>query len=208
MHMILLTGILLFTPAALADNGPSAPPAPADAPLRKQDSNLDFNLLSEPAKNPATTAPSAELVYEVAHRRRMLQLHQALGFATLASLAATDIVGQLNLNDKYGGGGVTNQYELLHIGLATLTLGLFTSVAALGIFAPTPYPKPLQWDTALVHKLFMSVAALGMLTQVVLGILASAHEGSVSQTNFVTWHQVSGYVSLGAMAGGATVLLF
>jgi hypothetical protein len=201
-----LSGVLLT--AALAQALPKDAPLIAQAPTLSPPSGTDlgFSLLDEPAKE--TPAQSAAVAHKVAQRRQMLQLHQVLGLSTLGLMAVTDVVGQLNLDDKYGGGGGTNQYELLHIGLATATLGLFTAVGMLGLFAPAPYEKAFHWDTATFHKMFMSLATAGMVAQVVLGILMSTEQGHINQRDFATWHQVTGYTTLGSMAAGASVFVF
>jgi hypothetical protein len=201
-----LSGVLLLAglAKALPSDAPVAKkPAPAKPPSAQ---DLNFNLLEEPVKEPNPT--HADVAQAVAKRRQMLQLHQVLGLTTLGFLAATDIVGQLNLDDKYGGGGDTSHYELLHVGLATATLGLFATVGILGLFAPTPYEKTFHWDTATFHKAFMLLATAGMVTQVILGILMATEQGNVNQRDFATWHQVTGYTTFGAMAVGASVLAF
>src|SRR5205085_9424852 len=68
-------------------------------------------------------------------------LHQFLGLATWAGLAATEVVGQLDLNDKYRGGGDTGRYQTLHLSLALSTTALFSAVGLLGVFAPVPFEK-------------------------------------------------------------------
>jgi hypothetical protein len=200
---VLLTAALAH---ALPKDAPLLAQMPTPAPAPPSATDLNFNLLEEPPKE----APpgSAQLAQKVAERRQMLRLHQILGLTTLGLLAATDVVGQLNLDDKYGGGGGTNKYELLHIGLATTTLGLFTAVGMLGLFAPTPYEKTFHWDTATFHRMFMLLSTAGMVAQVVLGILMSTEQGNINQRDFATWHQVTGYATLGSMAAGASILVF
>jgi hypothetical protein len=197
----------------------AAAPAPRDALLEQPPPQAaqqevpprgdDFELLP-PEKPPdaAAVARQAELTHELARRRQMLRLHQLGGFATLATMTATVVIGQLNYNDKYGGGGDTGRYRLTHQVLAYTTAGVFTGTGVLALFAPSPFEKPLRFDTATLHKTAMLVATTGMVAQVVLGILTARHEGSVSQRDFALAHQIVGYTTLAATAAGFGVLFF
>ena len=119
-------------------------------PSRPED---DFELLP-PEKPPdaAAVARQAELSRTLSTRRQILRLHQLGGFATLATMTATVIVGQLNYMDKYGGGGDTGKYRLTHQVLAYSTSGVFAATGLLALFAPSPFDKPLRFDTATLHK--------------------------------------------------------
>jgi len=180
-------------------------PAQQGAP-RPQD---DFELLP-PEKPPdaAAAAQQAELTRALTRRRQMLRLHQLGGFVTLATMTATVVFGQLNYNDKYGGGGDTGRYRLTHQVLAYGTSGVFAATALLAVFAPSPFDKPFRLDTATLHKAAMLVATTGLLAQVVLGILTANSEGKTSQRDFALAHQIVGYTTLAATAAGFTVLLF
>jgi hypothetical protein len=169
----------------------------------------DFDLLP-PEKPPdaAAVARQAELTRALTRRREMLRLHQLGGFATLATLAATVVVGQLNYIDKYGGGGDTGRYRFSHQVLAYTTSGVFAATGLLALFAPSPFEKPLRLDTATLHKASMIVATAGMVTQVVLGVVTAHSEGKVSQRDFALAHQIVGYTTLVATGAGFTVLLF
>ncbi len=166
-------------------------------------SQLDFNLLGAP-KEKADPA----LQHRIEMRRTMLTLHQGFGIATLAALAATTIVGQLDFNDRFRGGGDTGKYHGWHAGLAYGTSALFLTTGLLALLAPKPYPKPVRLDTALLHKIAMGTAAAGMITQIVLGIVSRGQAGSVSERNLATAHQIVGYATLGAMTTGVVVLFF
>jgi hypothetical protein len=200
------------TPPA-AEPAPSARP-PADPPVAEpQAPSLDFDLLDEePKPDAAAQAAQAEQAARiekmVAQRRGMLTLHQGLGMATLAGLAGTAVVGQLAFNDKYRGGGDTGRWFPLHVGLLATTTALFTTVGMLGVLAPVPYEKKFRWDTAVLHKIFMSVAALGMLTELVLGLVTHNSDGQLHQVDLATAHQVIGYTTLGAMTAGTLTLFF
>ena len=175
-------------------------------PSRPED---DFELLP-PEKPPdaAAVARQAELSRTLSTRRQILRLHQLGGFATLATMTATVIVGQLNYMDKYGGGGDTGKYRLTHQVLAYSTSGVFAATGLLALFAPSPFDKPLRFDTATLHKAAMLVATTGMVAQVVLGMVTAKSEGKVSQRDFALAHQIVGYTTLAATAAGFSVLFF
>ncbi|WP_375769044.1 hypothetical protein NR798_46495 [Archangium gephyra] len=194
-------------PPEKSEPEPAAQP-PADAPVQQSEPDMDFDLLepSPAAETPKLVDP--ELEKAIAARRTMLTLHQGLGLATLTTLAATVVVGQLHFNDRYRGGGDTHRFDAWHTGLVIGSSTLFTSTGLLGLFAPTPFKKELRLDTITLHKLFVSLATAGMLTQVVLGIVTGNHEGKLSQVDLVTAHQVVGYATLGAVGAGALMIVF
>lgn len=183
-------------------------PAPEDAPTA-EDPSLDFDLL-EPAAPPAAIDTKADeaLERQVNQRRTMLTVHQALGIATWTGLLATEVVGQLELNDKYRGGGDPERLAELHLGLALGTTVLFSSVALLGVLAPVPFKRKEGFSTVSLHKLMMAVATAGMLTQVGLGLYTNSREGNLDQRAFAQAHQIVGYTTLGAMTVGAVSLVF
>jgi hypothetical protein len=189
----------------------ASPPKAGDAPRQEtaQEPSLDFDLLDSPVDATAAVQVDPELEAKVARRRTMLKLHQGLGFGMAAGLVATTVVGQLHFNDRYRGGGDSGRYRVLHRGLVIGTSTLFTSVGLLGLLSPEPYEKKgLRLDTATVHKLFMSLATAGMLTQVVLGLVTRSQEGNLSQVNLATAHQAAGYATIGAVSAGVITLFF
>jgi hypothetical protein len=171
---------------------------------------MDFDLLepSPAAEAPRLVDPALEKA--IATRRTMLTVHQGLGLATLTTLAATIVVGQLHFNDRYRGGGDTGRFDAWHTGLVIGSSSLFAGTGLLGLFAPTPFKKELRLDTITLHKVFVSLATAGMLTQVVLGLVTSSRdqEGKLSQVDFATAHQVVGYATLGAVGAGALMIVF
>jgi hypothetical protein len=169
----------------------------------------DFDLLpKEAAPDPAAVARQKELESKLALRRRMLQLHQLGGFVTLGGLALTAVLGQLNYNDKYGGGGDTGKYYQWHRWTAVTTATVFAGTAALAVFAPSPLPKPVRLDTVTLHKIALFTASAGMVTQIVLGIVTASKEGKISQRDFALAHQIVGYTTVVASFAGFTVLAF
>jgi hypothetical protein len=169
----------------------------------------DFNLLA-PEKKPdaAALARQARIQREVQRRRTLLQLHQIGGYATLATVTATVVLGQLNYIDKYGGGGDVGTYRTPHRLVAYTAAGVFAATGILAVIAPNPFDKPLRLDTATLHKAAMIVATAGMATQIVLGIMTAGKEGSVAQRDFALAHQIVGYTTLAATAAGFLVLTF
>jgi len=155
-----------------------------------------------------TASQQEELTRKVQSRRRILQAHQALGFVTLAGLAATLVIGQLNYQDKYGGGGDTGRFYPAHLGLAASTTALFATTGILALAAPNPYPKPVRFDAALVHKLSMALATAGMVAQSVLGPITASREGKLDQRDWALAHLVTGYATFGFMATGVLAFVF
>lgn len=202
MRITAMLALLLCGPTALADEG--APPADAEKPDLSP--SLDFDLLPPP---PAAAAPSdPALDRAVARRRTMLTLHQGLGIATWSALVATSVVGQLDFDDRFRGGGDTGRWHGAHRALALSTSALFLGTGLLALLAPEPYAKKARLDTATLHKISMAIAAVGMATQIVLGLSARSAAGSLRERDLATAHQITGYATLGAMTVGAVVLLF
>jgi hypothetical protein len=182
-----------------------SPPKPKPPPTTPPKSD-DVNLLPEEAKPDA--AATARLETQLTTRRTMLGWHQVGGFATLGSLTATVVLGQLNYTDKYGGGGDTGKYYQWHRWVAITSATIFAGTAALAVFAPSPIARPARLDTATLHKVSMAVASAGMVTQIILGIVTASKEGQPVQRDFAMAHQIIGYTTLAATATGFAVLTF
>lgn len=197
------------TQAPPAEAKPAETP-PSDAPVKQsEEPSMDFDLL-EPSQTSAESPRliDPEMERAIAQRRTMLTIHQAMGLTMAATLTATIIVGQLNLDDRYRGGGDTGRFKGWHTGLVIASSSLFAGTGLLGVLAPTPFKKELRLDTITLHKIFMSLATVGMLTQVVLGLVTANREGQLSQVDLVTAHQIIGYASLGAVGAGALMIVF
>lgn len=187
-----------------------APPGPEIAPSGK----LDFDFFAtEDAGSPGLKGlanPDPDFEERVHRRRWMLKTHQALGMTTWALMAATVIVGQLNYNQLYGGGGST-KWMGLHTILVIATSTTFLGAGTMAILAPKPYPKPLRFDPGLVHRIATTGATLGMLTQIGLGIFthlrAQAGNPHERQTLART-HQIVGYSTFGLLTVAGTVWIF
>lgn len=204
-----LSLLLLAAPAraqASESKASDAPVQPAGEP------SMDFDLLETPpvaAEAPRLVDP--ELDAAIARRRTMLTLHQGLGLATAASMAATIVVGQLHFDDRYRGFGDTGRYRDLHRGLVIGSSSLFASTGLLGmlsLLSPTTSKRELRWDTITFHKLFMSLATVGMLSQLALGLVTVRSEGQLSQVTLARTHQAVGYATMGCLTAGALMIVF
>jgi hypothetical protein len=190
-------------PPEEAPKKPERPPEKEQPKAEPGQPGLEFDLLPPPKEK-----GNPELERQVKTRRQMLELHQAAGFATWAALTATVIVGQLNFNDRFRGGGDTGKYNTWHVGLAAGTSALFAGTGLLALLAPKPYPTPGRLDTATLHKILMGAATAGMVTQIVLGVVARGQTGSTSERSIATAHQIVGYTTLGIYSAGVVVFVF
>jgi hypothetical protein len=201
-------GPQLQSPPAPAQSPPAPPQSPPAAPAPTKPSD-DFDLLPpEKVPDAATHAQEEETQRQLGRRRTMLQLHQAFGFATIASVGAAVVLGQLNYNDKYGGGGDTGRFRAAHGVAAYASATIFATTGVLALLAPSPFDKPLRIDTGTLHKTSMAVATAGMAAEIVLGILTGTKEGRISQRDVALAHQIIGYTTLAATTTGFLVLTF
>jgi hypothetical protein len=173
---------------------------------------FDFSL-GEKKKSPEQEAQekekNAKIDSSVKVRRRLLLTHQALGFATLAVFAAQLVIGQLHYQDKYGREGTyTNRFEEAHLALGITTATLFAGTGIAALAAPNPYPKPIKFDAALVHKLSMALAAAGMVTQIILGPITAHRDGKLDQRDFAVAHLAIGYTTFAFMSAGVLSYVF
>ena len=194
-----------------SQNPPSANPA---QPAAKGD--MDFDLFDDkPKLDPAAQAAEARKIAEIDRkvklRRQILTAHQAIGFTTLAVMAATVILGQVNYVARYGGlnnGQDYDRFQNAHLGLSISTSALFTTLGILGLAAPNPYPKPIKADAALVHKVSMALATAGMVTQLILGPITAIYGGKLEQRDMALGHVITGYATFGFMSAGVLAYVF
>ena len=191
---------------------------PAKAKQPKQPKQpLDFDFFGDKAAGDGTGDSAgenpdlaAEREQQSQTRRWMLKTHQTLGIATWALMAATVTVGQLNYNQLYGGGG-TNKWQGTHQILVLSTSVAFAATAAFSIFAPTPYKKPLHFDSGLVHRIAVIGASLGMVTEGLLGWWTTHQANAGNPNNLRTMaraHQIVGFTTFGFLTIAGTVWLF
>ena len=205
------TGVAV--PSTMSPSQPSGPRATPASPAG-QSSEMSFDLFGDQTKkSPLDEAREqeriAKLERKVHLRRQLLRWHVALGFVTLAALAATDIIGQLNYQDKFAATGTdAGTFATVHEGLAIGTTGLFAATGILALAAPNPYPKPIKLDAALVHKLAMALATACFVTQVVLGPISAISDGKLYQRDLAVAHLVTGYGAFAFMAAGVLAYVF
>ena len=195
-------------PAANAATGGAAAGAPAPA------ADLNFDLFDDKKPTVEQQAADAKKILALEKksriRRRVIAAHQAIGFATLALLATTVVLGQLNYYDKFASGGdYTGKFDTPHYVLSVGATAGFTVTGLLGLFAPNPYPKPIHFDTALVHKIAMTIAAACFAAEIVLGpVSAQFAPGRLDQRALAQAHLGLGYAAMGFMTIGTLVYVF
>jgi hypothetical protein len=193
----LLDGPLTLSSATLPDLRVLALAAQEPGP------SLDFDLLGEA---PTPAAPKEDPALKT--RRKMLNLHQGLGIGLLALQVAVTVTGQLNYNDKFTVGENTDKYKLTHKVLSYVDVAAFAAVGGIALFAPRDKNAPPGgFGRSTVHKISMAVAAVGMATQVVLGVYTVNREGFVDQQQFARAHLAVGYATLAAMLVGVGALV-
>lgn len=194
-----------------ASDTPKAQQAPTSKPSTQApapQSEDDFDLL-EPVETAAAAQVDPELERRISRRRTMLKLHQGLGLAMAGGLVGTTVLGQIQFNRSFRGGGDDRALLAWHKGFVIGTSALFATVGTLGLLAPEPFEKDTsRWDTIAFHKLFMAIATVGMVTQAILGIAATNNYGNLSEVDLATAHQVVGYATLGAVMAGIVSLTF
>lgn len=203
-------------PGEKQDGPPPEDKVPTDKVPTKEKKPLDFDFFAgQGAANGGSgamsDANSSEIEEKVHTRRWMLKTHQTLGIATWVLLAGTVVVGQFNYNQLYGGGGGSQKWQTPHRVLVLSTSVAFAATAAFALFAPTPYPKPLRFDTGLVHRIAVIGATLGMLSEGVLGWVTTHQADSGNPQHLATMarvHQIIGYSTLGFLTIAGTVWLF
>lgn len=187
--------------SAAQEPGSTATPGSASEP------GLDFDLLT-PESEASVGLLDPNLEGQLKTRRTMLKLHQGLGLAMAGGLTAATVLGQIQFNRSFRGHGDNRSLLAWHRGVVIGTSVLFATVATLGVLAPDPVEREFQWNTVTFHKIFMSLATAGMITQAVLGILATSSYGELREPKLATAHQVVGYATLGCVAAGIVTLTF
>ncbi|MGB8930967.1 MAG: hypothetical protein WCC48_06925, partial [Anaeromyxobacteraceae bacterium] len=186
-------------PAAAPPNLTVEPPpdltVPPPPPLQEL-------LLAQPPARDVALEASAE------RRRALLTAHQAAGIAAWALMGATVVVGQLDYNDLYGGGGGTQRYQSSHRTLVAASTATFAFTGILALAAPGPGPGQRRAGTSTVHKSAMAITTLGILSEIVLGLWTARAPGNVDQPRLARAHQALGYATFGAMTVGAVTLVF
>jgi cytochrome b561 len=194
-----------------AEGKPTAVKPAEDKPAEVKQP-LDFDFFGDGGAAGGDLSPDADDLTRRSHTRRwMLQTHQTLGLATWVLMAATVTIGQLNYNQLWGNGGGSRKWQSPHQYLVLSTSVAFAATAAFAIFAPTPYKKPLGFDTGLLHRIAAIGATLGMVTEGLVGWLTThqANAGNPNNTrNLARTHQIVGYATFGFLTIAGTVWVF
>jgi len=126
----------------------------------------------------------------------------------LAATLGTVVFGQINYSDRFAGPS-SGKYETVHSVFAYTSFTMFVATGALAIFAPSPFAKnALGLDRITIHRIGMYGAAAGMIAQIVLGILATQHEGYAAQQGLAEAHLGIGYATAALMAAGVGAIIF
>jgi len=173
---------------------------------------LDFDFFGDkPAGSEKSDLEALDRERQSQTRRWMLTTHQTLGITTWALMAATVTVGQLNYNQLYQDGGGSTKWQPPHRILVLSTSLAFAATAAFAIFAPTPYEKPLRFDTGLIHRIAVIGATVGMVAEGLLGWY-SARQAEAGNPNklggMVMAHQIIGYTTFGFLTVAGAVWVF
>ncbi|HWV37267.1 MAG TPA: hypothetical protein VN033_02205 [Vulgatibacter sp.] len=172
--------------------------------------SMDFDLFGDTAAQKEAASDPA-LADRIETRRTMLQSHQILGLSTLALMTTSAVLGQLNYDDVYGGGGGTGDYLMAHRVSTYASAGAFIATATLSVFAPVPFEKDPGFDTATAHKIAVIGASAGMLAQVGLGFATARSADAGNARNLKRYariHQAVGYSTVGLMAIATGVWIF
>lgn len=142
-------------------------------------------------------------------RRAMLTAHQIGGFLTVASMIATVYYGQKSLLDP-NSGQRSDPYRLPHQLFVTTTIVLYSATGLLAVFSPPPFIRRDEFNTITVHKTLAWIHFLGMVVTPILGgtILKRGPIGRYVDLNQARFHQISGYVTAGALAASMIVVTF
>lgn len=187
-------------PSAIKLAGSAAPVPPVTEPSGP---DLGFDLLDPVAKTETVNE------HRIVVRRKMLNYHQLTGIGLLVCETTTIVVGQLNYNDRFGGGPSSGRYERLHAVLAFGTAGFFLGTGLLAVLAPNPLNKKHQGlDHILLHKIGMFTAAAGIATEIALGLYTTKREGYLNQKSFAQAHLATGYITLAATYLGVGSIVF
>jgi len=212
--------VLLQSTAFAASKGKHAPkpsPVPAtsqveDPPAAPTESAPAVDLFADEAGGaPVSNEEADRIAAEAATRRSRLSTHQILGTTTWGLMLVTTVLGQLNYSDEYGGGSRSGHYLWPHRIGSYLTTMSFTAAGIYALLAPTPYKRPMKFDTAFVHKAAVIGATAGMVAQVVLGFW-TARQADAGNPNGLKdrakLHQIFGYSTFGMLTVAQATWLF
>jgi len=146
---------------------------------------------------------------ELSLRRAMLTAHQIGGFLTLASMIAAVYYGQKSLLDP-NSGQRNDPYRNPHQFFVTSTFVLYSATGLLAVLSPPPLIRRDEISTTTIHKTLAWVHFIGMVVTPILGstILKRGPIGRYVDLNQARFHQISGYVTVSALAASMIVVTF
>jgi hypothetical protein len=203
--------IALLSTAIVLGTAPGAR-AGETAPAPSGDFNFDLGGAAPshktPAEQAAQLARTRDIERKVHLRRNLLVAHQAFGFITLGTLAATLVLGTLNYVDKFGTGSDDGRFYDAHRYLASAASTTFATTGILALAAPDPYPKPVRLDSALLHKVMMAGATACFAADLILGVISASRDGKLDQRDLAISHLSIGYGAFGFMTAGTLAYVF
>jgi hypothetical protein len=193
----------------------AVPAAAAAAEAAADDKAMDFDFFAgegdAATKDGAAPSDAPKVAAKASRRRWMLKAHQTLGIATWGLMAATVTVGQLNYNQLHGGGGGSTKWQGPHKALIASTAAAFLAAGAFAMLAPKAYSRPLRLDTGLVHRIAVAGATLGMVTEIILGVVTRRRADAGNPRSLGTLaraHQIVGYGTFGMLTVAGAVWFF
>jgi hypothetical protein len=138
--------------------------------------------------------------HELTVRRTMLTMHQIGGFATLASMIATDYFGQKYLDGR-------NRKDLdTHQTFIPITIGLYSATGLLALLSPPPLIRRDEMSTTWVHKTLAWVHVAGIIITPILAAAIPRRGASFEEKARI--HQISAYITTGVFAASIIVITF
>ena len=138
---------------------------------------------------------------ELKLRRKMLVLHQILGFVTLGTMLTADFSGQMILNGNA-------QYQTLHSLSTTATISSYFTTAGLALLAPPPMViRVKQWDAIKVHRILAALHFSGMILTPLLAPNGRNPTLEDLRTKAL-FHQISAYTTTALFAAAILVVKF
>ncbi len=202
--------MILFCLAIIADS-PTPPSRPIEAAASrpaeaKPGTDLSFDLL--PPSALVDPAKAAKIEKQMKLRRTLLTIHLINGYALLAALGVTEVLGALDFYDRFGGGGYTNRYNDWHEAFAVASTVIFAGQAGLAIAAPNPFPKAAGLTASTFHRIFEYTAAAGMATEIVTGPVSAAMAGKISERDWAVAHLLIGSITYALVIAGYLAWFF
>ena len=147
---------------------------------------------------------------ELQLRRTMLVMHQVGGFLTLASMYAALYYGQKSLLDP-NSGQRNDPYRSNHQLFVSTTIGLYSATGLLSVLSPPPLiRRDHETSTTTIHKALAWVHFVGMVVTPILGgaVLKRGPIGRYVDLNQARFHQITGYVTAGALTAAMIAVTF